>query len=379
MEKVVKVLKISIIGVAILAFLIPLVPAPESLIEGTRLYEDNDEILGLETSYFVLTKNGTLVGWGGSSSQSLSSMFKSTRPYIFRKVIARDVAEFTCGTNLSMYVDKNHTLWGWGANEWLLLADDETITAASAVKVMDDVMSVALGREHALAIKTDGTLWSWGRNTHGQLGNGTTGEKDGMVIDGRKICEPQQIMDNVKFIRVVDDISFAITNNNELYMWGNSVVCAPQKIAEGVQDINHAYIGKSATWFQYLSTAGDVYLFDLREQISKEPFVRNVSSICRMGLVKDDGSLWRWEIEGDEMVLTKECGNVVTAADTAFYLTTDGNIYSDSIPQWLPSVPHSPLNAVPLLRNVVLVLLIALATIRHYEKRQRALTNNGEN
>ena len=142
-------------------------------------------------------------------------------------------------------------------------------------------------------------------------------------------------------------------------MWGNSVVCAPQKIAEGVQDINHAYIGKSATWFQYLSTAGDVYLFDLREQMSKEPFVRNVSSICRMGLVKDDGSLWRWEIKGDEMVLTKECDHVVTAADTAFYLTTDGKIYSDSILQWLPNFPHSLLTVVPFVRNIILLSVLA--------------------
>ena len=59
------------------------------------------------------------------------------------------------------------------------------------------------------------------------------------------------------------------------------------------------------------------------------------------------------------MVLTKECGNVVTAADTAFYLTTDGKIYSDSIPQWIPSFPHSLLTVVPFVRNIILLSVLA--------------------
>lgn len=34
--------------------------------------------------------------------------------------------------------------------------------------------TVKSGDFHTLGIKTDGTLWAWGDNTYGQLGDGTT-------------------------------------------------------------------------------------------------------------------------------------------------------------------------------------------------------------
>lgn len=369
-------MNISLGVIAVLVLLLQLIPVPHSFVEEARLYQDNDEMFGLETSYFVLTQNGTLVGWGGNSRQSVSSIFKFSSPYLFRRVAARGVAEFAYGTNLAMYVDENHILWGWGANESLLLSDKET-NLRSATKVMDDVKSIALGREHALVIKTDGTLWTWGRNERGQLGNGTLGVRDGMIIDDSKFYEPQKIMDDVKYIRVVEDISFAISENGDLYMWGNTAICAPLKIAEEVQDINHAYIERSGAWFQYLSLNGDVYSFDLREKGANDPFkgpiTRDVSSLCRMGVVKNDGSLWRWENEEDELKLVKECDNVVSAVDTSFYLTSSGRVYSDSIPQWLPRFPHSLLNVVPILRDIFLLLVIVKAIVNHSEKEEDAL------
>ncbi|KJR41726.1 hypothetical protein MCHI_002378 [Candidatus Magnetoovum chiemensis] len=38
----------------------------------------------------------------------------------------------------------------------------------------DTWTAVAAGSEHSLGIKTDGTLWAWGYNHYGQLGDGTT-------------------------------------------------------------------------------------------------------------------------------------------------------------------------------------------------------------
>jgi alpha-tubulin suppressor-like RCC1 family protein len=36
----------------------------------------------------------------------------------------------------------------------------------------------AAGSGHTVAIKADGSLWTWGRNDRGQLGNGTTIDRD---------------------------------------------------------------------------------------------------------------------------------------------------------------------------------------------------------
>jgi len=39
----------------------------------------------------------------------------------------------------------------------------------------DGVRTMAAGSNHTVAIKNDGTLWSWGYNEDGQLGNGDSG------------------------------------------------------------------------------------------------------------------------------------------------------------------------------------------------------------
>ena len=38
--------------------------------------------------------------------------------------------------------------------------------------------TVSAGDRHTIAIKADGTLWAWGNNTNGQLGDGTTVDKN---------------------------------------------------------------------------------------------------------------------------------------------------------------------------------------------------------
>ena len=41
--------------------------------------------------------------------------------------------------------------------------------------------AVVAGAEHSLYIKTNGTLWSMGRNQYGQLGDGTTTDRNSAV------------------------------------------------------------------------------------------------------------------------------------------------------------------------------------------------------
>jgi alpha-tubulin suppressor-like RCC1 family protein len=61
------------------------------------------------------------------------------------------------------------------------LGDGTTIDKHSPVQVTGfgtDVAEVAVGLDYTCARKTDGTLWCWGYNSYGQLGDGTTVEKN---------------------------------------------------------------------------------------------------------------------------------------------------------------------------------------------------------
>ena len=45
-------------------------------------------------------------------------------------------------------------------------------------KLGDFIISVSGGGQHSLALKADGTVWAWGLNKNGQLGDGSTSNRN---------------------------------------------------------------------------------------------------------------------------------------------------------------------------------------------------------
>jgi gliding motility-associated-like protein len=72
--------------------------------------------------------------------------------------------------------------------------------------------TVKSGDFHTLAIKTDGTLWAWGNNNYGQLGDGTTTNKNIPTKIGNS--------NDWQFIFPGDHSSFAIKYDGSLWAWG---------------------------------------------------------------------------------------------------------------------------------------------------------------
>ncbi|AZB10812.1 T9SS C-terminal target domain-containing protein [Chryseobacterium sp. G0162] len=68
------------------------------------------------------------------------------------------------------------TLWTWGSNSNGQLGDGTTIDRNMAIQIgtANNWLKVEAGSDYTVAIKTDGTLWAWGENNYGQLGDGTT-------------------------------------------------------------------------------------------------------------------------------------------------------------------------------------------------------------
>lgn len=81
---------------------------------------------------------------------------------------------------------KDGTAWCWGEDQSGELGDGTTGNGdglrLKAVQVkqgatgMTDVSSVAVGAEHACAVKRNGSAWCWGSDGSGELGDGTTGD-----------------------------------------------------------------------------------------------------------------------------------------------------------------------------------------------------------
>ncbi len=73
------------------------------------------------------------------------------------------------------------TVWAWGWNGYGQLGDGTTTQRNTPVQVststgLTDVTAIASGYYSGYALKSDGTVWAWGSNNHGELGDGTTTE-----------------------------------------------------------------------------------------------------------------------------------------------------------------------------------------------------------
>lgn len=123
---------------------------------------------------------------------------------------------------------------------------------------------IAPGRQHSVAIKTDGSLWAWGRNQFGQLGDGTTINKN----------VPTRIGDDNDWAMVDASLynTIALKNDGSLWCWGNNNY---GQIGDGNQGENlfnpvPTRIGTATDWVAIAITYNRAYA------------------------LKSNGTLWGW-------------------------------------------------------------------------------------
>jgi alpha-tubulin suppressor-like RCC1 family protein len=80
------------------------------------------------------------------------------------------------GTEYSLALKSDSTLWSWGHNANGQLGLGNTINQIAPNQIGSDSnwKQISAGALHVLAVKNDGTLWAWGNNGYGRLGDGTT-------------------------------------------------------------------------------------------------------------------------------------------------------------------------------------------------------------
>ncbi|MDR2132894.1 MAG: InlB B-repeat-containing protein, partial [Clostridiales Family XIII bacterium] len=133
------------------------------------------------------------------------------------------------GNDVTFVVKTDGSLWSWGyqLNGGLLGDNREGNTPRygqyatyyyrlEPAKIMDDVSAVCaeIERYFAFAIQKDGSLWGWGANESYQLGDGTQEER----------FRPVKIMDDIRSVRIANDdddvLVYAIKTDASLWKWG---------------------------------------------------------------------------------------------------------------------------------------------------------------
>ena len=116
------------------------------------------------------------------------------------------------GMHLALATDGS--LWTWGANEYGQLGDGTTVDRDVPARVagIPTVVAADAGSFHALALAADGSVWAWGFNGFGELGDGTSLDRS----------TPVRVRDlaDVEAIAAGTFVSLAVERGGALRAWG---------------------------------------------------------------------------------------------------------------------------------------------------------------
>ena len=167
----------------------------------------------------AIKSNGTLWSWGANDSGQLGlgdsgSYYGRSSPVQVGALTTW--ANISCGSNFSLAIKSNGSLWAWGNNGYGQLGLGNVTYYSSPVQVgaLTTWLKVVGGGYYTLAIKTDGTLWTWGRNDNGQLGLGNVTYRSSPVQVGALTTWSK--IGNGKAH------SLAIKTNGTLWSWGKN-------------------------------------------------------------------------------------------------------------------------------------------------------------
>lgn len=135
-----------------------------------------------------LARDGTVWAWGSNVSGQLGNgtIFDSSSPL---QVLdsgggghLTGIVGVAAGSSHSLALAADGTVWAWGSDSSGELGDKGSVAKSLPVHVLgpggtgvlDGVVAVAAGSNYSVALRADGTVWAWGANGGGQLGNGTT-------------------------------------------------------------------------------------------------------------------------------------------------------------------------------------------------------------
>jgi alpha-tubulin suppressor-like RCC1 family protein len=133
-----------------------------------------------------LESDGSLWGVGDDTEGQLGdggSYFSvPVGPFQPEKVVSCGVTKIAAGSDFSLFLKSDGSLWGMGDNSWGQLGDgnlnpfDEfAYTNLPEEIVASNVTAIAAGGAHSIFLKSDGSLWAMGMNFFGQLGDGGNG------------------------------------------------------------------------------------------------------------------------------------------------------------------------------------------------------------
>ncbi|MBL0013565.1 MAG: hypothetical protein IPP30_07320 [Flavobacterium sp.] len=137
-----------------------------------------------------------------------------------QNLMAQCWTQIATGSYHILALKSDGTLWSWGLNDKGQLGDGTTVNKNVPTQIGTDTDWTIIDAEdsNSMALKTNGTLWMWGNNESGQLGNGSFGT-------GNFSNTPIQISSDTDWVKISTGglRTFALKTNGTLWGWGENL------------------------------------------------------------------------------------------------------------------------------------------------------------
>ncbi len=182
---------------------------------------------------FAVGSDGSVLGWGSSTSGQLTARTTGVAPGVPVKAKGSSGAVFTnvnkiaAGTNHVIALLKDGSVWGWGDGNYGTLGDyalnAHIAYAPAEVREvtgvpLTGVSEVSAGAYFTVALKTDGTVRTWGYNRYGKLGDGTVANR---ANPGQVLMAGGTTMTGVSKVAAGGDHACAV-QATKVYCWGDN-------------------------------------------------------------------------------------------------------------------------------------------------------------
>jgi alpha-tubulin suppressor-like RCC1 family protein len=138
----------------------------------------------------------------------------------------KTIVQISAGTNTSFALDSDGKVYSWGRNNYGQLGDGTTTQRNSPVAVVNgsvnftskNIVQISVVGFHCLALDDQGKVYAWGYNYRGQLGNSSTTNRTSpvSVVDGGVNFTSKIIVQ----VSAGEAHSLALDEDGKVYAWG---------------------------------------------------------------------------------------------------------------------------------------------------------------
>jgi uncharacterized repeat protein (TIGR02543 family) len=179
----------------------------------------------------AVTSNGRVYAWGNNNNGQLGDETRTerTRPTLitFSGLQAGEtIHTVNAGSSHSLAVTSNGRVYAWGFNGFGHLGDgtrtertSPTLITFSGLQAGETIGSVDAGYSHSLAVTLNGRVYAWGNNFNGQLGDGTSTDRNSPTLI---TFSGLQAGETIGSVDAGYSHSLAVTSNGRGYAWGTN-------------------------------------------------------------------------------------------------------------------------------------------------------------